>query len=62
MSGTLPGVSLTATGSPRSIGCATDVLHAAFDGDVVDRGDYWVLRTPTKNVPSKRSSFAHSAR
>jgi hypothetical protein len=40
-------VSLTATGSPHSIGCATDVMHAAFDGDVVDRGDYWVLRTPT---------------
>jgi GNAT superfamily N-acetyltransferase len=31
----------------RSIGMATDAMFAAFDGAVIDRGDYVVVSTPT---------------
>jgi GNAT superfamily N-acetyltransferase len=31
----------------RSLGYRTDLMFAAFDGQVVDRGDYLVVRTPS---------------
>ncbi|HEX4516894.1 MAG TPA: hypothetical protein VH054_25275 [Polyangiaceae bacterium] len=30
----------------RSIGMATDAMFAAFDGAVIDRGEYVVVSTP----------------
>lgn len=31
----------------RSLGYRTDLLFPRFDGEVIDRGDYTVIRTPS---------------
>lgn len=31
----------------RSLGCRTDLLFPAFDGEMIDRGHYLVIRTPS---------------
>lgn len=31
----------------KSLGYCTDLIFAAFDGEIMDRGDYLVIRTPT---------------
>ena len=31
----------------KSLGYRTDLIFLAFDGEIIDRGPYLVLRTPT---------------
>ena len=31
----------------KSLGYKTDLIFPAFDGEIVDRGDYLVVRTPS---------------
>ena len=34
----------------RSLGWQTDLIFARFDGEVADRGDHLLVRTPTNLV------------